>query len=662
MPRIVWVHNFATHYTVRLFELVSRLLTTEFLFFSGGEERYWLRANGVQAGRFPHIYLPGFQVLGTRISLALPWRLWHSDCDAIVQCIDGKFALPVTYLIARLRRKPFVLYTGVWMRVDTWLHRLAFPLVRHIYRHADALVVYGAHVRRYLINEGVPPDRIFVEPHAVDNEIYNRSVTGPELAELRWALTIADDQQVILYVGRIEPEKGLEYLIQAFASLAAPAAVLVLGGTGSEEARLRALAARLGVAGHIRWAGYIPPAATPAHYALADVFVLPSVTTKQDKETWGLVVNEAFNQSLPVIATDAVGAAAGGLIEDGVNGLIVPERDAAALTLALRRLLSDEPLRRAMGKAARLKISTWDQEGAAAVIEKAVRYALGHVGAPRMFVVIPVHNRIAFTRVCLSALSRQTVQDFQVVVVDDGSTDGTAEMVRVEFPGVRLLAGDGTLWWSAATNLGIVESRRQGATHILTLNNDTNPPPDFIENMLKAAAEKPGALIGAYAVDALSGQAVYGGEWISWLTAASKSLLFEKRALVETTHYPGRGLLIPTAVFDRVGLFDSVHFPQTAADYDFTHHARRKGFRIFCDSASVLPIYPAESGDAAFRLRKGWRNYYRHLFDIRGGGNLRVFFWYAVRNCPVPLLPIFLTVGLARRTGGYLLEWMTENP
>jgi glycosyltransferase involved in cell wall biosynthesis/GT2 family glycosyltransferase len=673
-PGIVWVHNFATHYTLRLFELVSQRLAAEFLFFSRDGARYWLKENGVQQGDFRYVYLRGIRILGTLIAVSLPFRLWRSNCEAIVQCIDGKFALPVTYCMARLRRKPFLLYTGVWMRIGTLLHRLAFPLVRHIYRNADALIVYGEHVKRYLIQEGVRPERIFVAPHAVHNQIYRRVVTEAETGDLLRDMAIPRDHKVILYIGRIEPQKGLEHLIRAFASIADPAAVLVLVGTGSDQPRLQSLISRLGISGRVRWPGYVPSIATPAYYALAHVFVLPSVTTRRDKETWGLVVNEAFNQALPVIATDAVGAAAGGLIENLINGLIVPEGDEETLADALGLVLSDEPRRLAMGESAYRKIASWDQEGAAVAVESAVRFAIGDgciaTGAPPdpvgVYVVIPVHNRVAFTRDCLTALDRQTVRGFHVIVVDDGSSDGTAEMVRAEFPSVRLLTGDGTLWWSGATNLAVAESRRCGATHVVTLNNDTNPPPDFIQNMLTAAAMMPSALIGAYAVDAVSGEPLYGGEWMRWLTASSKNLLFDTRRslrrLVETTHYPGRGLLIPVDVFDRIGLFDAVHFPQTAADYDFTHRARRAGYRIFCDSSSVLRIHPAESGDAIWRLRKSWGNYRRHLFDNRGGGNLRVFFWFAVRNCPTALLPLCLVVGLTRRTGGYLLEWMTESP
>ena len=77
--------------------------------------------------------------------------------------------------------------------------------------------------------------------------------------------------------------------------------------------------------------GYVSPEEALTYYATADLFVLPSVTMPTGKEPWGLVVNEAMNQGLPVVATEAVGAAAGGLVQAGVNGFIVPERDSEAL-------------------------------------------------------------------------------------------------------------------------------------------------------------------------------------------------------------------------------------------------------------------------------------------------------------------------------------------
>ena len=88
-------------------------------------------------------------------------------------------------------------------------------------------------------------------------------------------------------------------------------------------------------------------------YAGSDVVVIPSVPTRDFLEPWGLVVNEAFHQGVPVIATDAVGAAAGGLVRHERTGLVVPAGDPDALRAALHRLRDDPALRARLGAAGR---------------------------------------------------------------------------------------------------------------------------------------------------------------------------------------------------------------------------------------------------------------------------------------------------------------------
>lgn len=379
--KIAFVTNICPHYRRPTFELLARRADTDFYFFSAGDEWYWQQAHGVERGGFRHQYLRGWRVGRTRITPTLPWKLLRGGYDAYVKCINGKFALPATFLIARLRRKPFVLWTGIWMRLRTPTHRLIFPLTRFIYRHADAVVVYGEHVKRYLVSEGVDPARIFVAAHAVDNAAYSQPVDPAELAALRERLGLAPQGPVVLALSRLVAEKGYEYLLQAWAAAKASverhAATLLIVGEGDERSRLEALAAELGLAGTVRFAGYVPARETRPYYALADLFVLPSITTASFKEPWGLVVNEAFNQGVPVIASDAVGAAAGGMVQPGINGLIVPERDSGTLARALADLLDRPDLRLSMAEAARATVGMWTNERMVEGFLQAVAAAAG---------------------------------------------------------------------------------------------------------------------------------------------------------------------------------------------------------------------------------------------------------------------------------------------
>ncbi len=94
--------------------------------------------------------------------------------------------------------------------------------------------------------------------------------------------------------------------------------------------------------------------------------MVPSIATRTFREPWGLVVNEAMNRRLPVIASDAVGAAAGGLVRDGRNGLVVPAGDRRALAGALRRLAADAPLRARLGAAGAADVRAYTYEAWAA--------------------------------------------------------------------------------------------------------------------------------------------------------------------------------------------------------------------------------------------------------------------------------------------------------
>ncbi|WP_040574275.1 glycosyltransferase family 2 protein [Pontibacter sp. BAB1700] len=276
-------------------------------------------------------------------------------------------------------------------------------------------------------------------------------------------------------------------------------------------------------------------------------------------------------------------------------------------------------------------------------------------------IVIPVFNRKEYTRDCLQSLRKQTDQRFKVIIVDDGSTDGTEDMLREEFPEVEVLKGSGNLFWTAGVNMGIRHALKQDAQLIMTMNNDVITDERLLEKMYYWHEQKPAALLGALELDANTKQPIFGGERLNWLLNTIDEVLptlsaEEQKGLHPVTHLPGRGLLIPRAVFEKIGLFDQDRFPHYIADYDYTHTARRAGFELYVNYDARLLTYPEESGERQIRSEKSFKNYYKHLFDLKGGGNLRDFTRFTLKNCPTPYIPFHLANGYTRRLFGYFLK------
>ncbi|MGB7564419.1 MAG: glycosyltransferase family 4 protein, partial [Prochlorococcaceae cyanobacterium] len=172
---------------------------------------------------------------------------------------------------------------------------------------------------------------------------------------------------VVLFAGKFEARKQPLQLLEAFAALDHPTAVLVLLGAGALEAQLRARAAQL-APGRVCFVGFQNQSAMPRAYALGDLLVLPSLG---NGETWGLAVNEAMNLARPVLVSSHVGGAAD-LVLPGRTGWIVPAGDQAALRRALSEALSDPARLRDLGRAAQAHVAAFSYKAATAGLLKAL--------------------------------------------------------------------------------------------------------------------------------------------------------------------------------------------------------------------------------------------------------------------------------------------------
>ena len=284
----------------------------------------------------------------------------------------------------------------VFMRSETHLglHRstlkrgLRRPLMNSLYRCLDGVLAIGSANAMFYRAMGVPEDRIFLMPYAVDNARFAAAsqLTQDARHRLRANFGVSDERPIVLFAAKFQARKRPDDLLRAAAILARDGIPfhLVVIGSGEMEAQLRALAAAQLGSGRVHFAGFINQSAMPQAYAACDVFVLPS-----EEEPWGLAVNEAMCTGLPVVASAGIGCVAD-LVHEGRNGRIFAAADIRGLAEALRPLLIDPGLRQRMGAASRDIIARWSY----AECQAGLRAALASVGL----------GRVAFERPRIAAL------------------------------------------------------------------------------------------------------------------------------------------------------------------------------------------------------------------------------------------------------------------
>jgi len=213
-------------------------------------------------------------------------------------------------------------------RVSSRLACAAFvrhSALRWLLRRADGLMAIGQRAVEAYCALGVPRERVWDVPYHIEVSRFrqvDQAVVRQARAERGW-----EKACVFLFSGQLIPRKGVDLLLSAFSRVAGrrdDVALLVLGD-GPMRRGLEGMARKLGVGSKVKFEGHVRQADLPLKYAMADVFVFP---TRYDG--WGVVLNEACASGLPIIATEAAGAAAE-LVREGENGFVVKRDDEDAI-------------------------------------------------------------------------------------------------------------------------------------------------------------------------------------------------------------------------------------------------------------------------------------------------------------------------------------------
>jgi glycosyltransferase involved in cell wall biosynthesis len=318
MKPVLFVTNHVAPNRVGAFEELAQRIPLDVVTFGGR------RAHG--ADPTPYGRPIAERAVGREIARLKP--------SAVVVGTAGRLSLPLAFAAAKRLGTPLVHWAALWHEPRTAAHLLARPLMRRIYRDAT-VVTYGPHVTSFVRARGAT--HVFEAPQSVDNAFWSTPAGEP------------GDEFTALFVGRDTPEKGLQTLQQAWPGQGR--LEIITGGRTPEQLR--------------------------NFYAAAHALVVPSLRTRAFREPWGLVVNEAMNQGTAVIASDEVGAAAGGLVQHERNGLVVPAGDAAALRDAIIRLRDDRSLTTRLGNQGREDVRAYDHAAWADGFSQALRAAIG---------------------------------------------------------------------------------------------------------------------------------------------------------------------------------------------------------------------------------------------------------------------------------------------
>jgi GT2 family glycosyltransferase len=254
----------------------------------------------------------------------------------------------------------------------------------------------------------------------------------------------------------------------------------------------------------------------------------------------------------------------------------------------------------------------------------------------KIYILLPVHNRKEITQHFINCLKSQTYTNYHLILIDDGSTDGTEEMVRSEIQSLTVLKGDGTWWWAGSLQQGYQYLKLKLIDFrdiVLIINDDTQFKPDFLEQAIKILACHDKTLLLAQCYSLQTNKLVDAGVHVNWKKLQFTPVSHPKNINCLST----RGLFFRIEDFFQIGGFYPRILPHYASDYEFTIRAYRKGYHL--TSEPILKIWLDEKTTGYHQIDQDG-NYeayqdFKQIFSIKSSENPFFSSVFIVLACPL---------------------------
>lgn len=218
----------------------------------------------------------------------------------------------------------------------------------------------------------------------------------------------------------------------------------------------------------------------------------------------------------------------------------------------------------------------------------------------KLAIIIPTFNRKTYLyNILIDFKNQDYINCYKVIVVVDGSNDGTIEMLKLDFPNVSIVEGNGNWWWTKSINEGLKYALKNKFSEFLLMNDDTSVETFFLTNLLKLYNSNSNrGVLGAISITKEVPFRIFysGTKRVNWFFAKHYKYhkLFEKynntiSGIHKTVFIPGRGMLFDLNVLNEIGYLNEEQFPQYYSDFDFSYSAYKKG--IPTNISWDTPIY-----------------------------------------------------------------------
>ncbi len=513
----------------------------------------------------------------------------------------GLLVSPASYRAGRLARALPVPGAAAAVRVATQVREWCTPArharraswrrlqhLRHATKDIEAFLAPSATMEAWARRFGIPRERL------------HRCNQGIDLAPFDRTTRTAGSRLRLAFAGSLIPSKAPHVLLEAAASLPRDRVSVDLLGSLSpyhgDATYAERLSGFLG-ASFIRKSGPVPHARMAMALADADVLVVPSVWI----ENAPFIIREAFAAGLPVMASDLGGMAE--MVSHGRNGLLFRAGDPGALAAQISRLLGEPGLLERLRSGISRPMSI-EQDAA----EMAVRYealarrrtrraaAVNDAGRSSPRVTAIILNYRTSDQSWLAARSIESSRDrANVVVVDNGSEDGSVERLTASLPGCDVLATGRNLGFSGGCNVGIRYALQRKAEFVLLVNSDVVLSPRAIGALCRAAAANPRAgilapiLLSREEPDRIASAGIRFSPAtgrMRHLSAGQPISVVPARPTYTVDAVSGCVMFIRAGVFEKAGLLDERFF-FSFEDVEFCLRARRAGFDVLGVSEAI---------------------------------------------------------------------------